>query len=50
MDQRSIVDHERYRMERFPELRHRAAVTHDIDRISGDLIDVEHAWQVHGGY
>jgi heme-degrading monooxygenase HmoA len=45
---RSIADHERYRMERFPELRHRAAVTDDLDHLGGDLIDVEHAWQVRG--
>jgi hypothetical protein len=47
---RSIIDHERYRKERFAELRHRAAVTDDLDSISGDLIDVEPAWQVRGGY
>lgn len=46
---RSLADHERYRNERFPQLRDRAAVTDDVDHINGDLIDVEHAWQVNDG-
>lgn len=42
----SAADHERYRVERFPELRDRSRLSGDLDAITGDLIDLEPGWTV----
>ena len=43
---RSPADHEKYRAERFTDLRRRAAATEDLTDVAGDLVEVERAWSV----
>jgi heme-degrading monooxygenase HmoA len=43
---RSVADHERYRTDRFPALRHRSGAADDLDDIAGGLIELDPAWTV----
>ncbi|HZN18124.1 MAG TPA: hypothetical protein VFB84_08060 [Micromonosporaceae bacterium] len=43
------ADHERYAAERLPDLRERARAADDLDRIAGDLVDLDPAWTVPSG-
>lgn len=43
---RSATDHERYRVDHFPALRHRARPADDLDAITGDLIELDPTWTV----
>jgi hypothetical protein len=42
----SVSDHERYVKERFSGLRERSGAVDDLDRITGDLVDLEPGWTV----
>ena len=43
---RTVADHERYRVERLPELRRRAGAADDLVEVTGDLVDLVPAWTV----
>jgi heme-degrading monooxygenase HmoA len=43
---KSVADHERYRTDRFADLRHRSRAADDLDDITGDLIELDPAWTV----
>lgn len=45
----SVSDHERYVDEHFPALRERSGAVDDLDRITGDLVDLEPRWTVPAG-
>ena len=43
---RSMADHVRYLNEHFIALREQAEATEDLDRVTGDLVDLEPSWTV----